>query len=75
MKQSDDTLNLWSMAISTPYGVEIECQPDFESVRQKLYRARAEVKDPDLDRLALCQSPFDPGRAWIVRKDPANETP
>lgn len=76
MKQSKESiLNLWYMALSTPYGIEIECLPDFDAVRSKLYNLRNEVKDDDLKKIALCQSPFDPGRIWLVRKEPSDETP
>jgi hypothetical protein len=63
------------MALSTPFGVEVECLPDVEAVRNKLYVLRADVKDDDLKKIALCQSPFDPGRLWLVRKEPSDETP
>jgi hypothetical protein len=61
------------MALSTPYGREfLNCSPDFEAVRQALYRARTEARDDDLKALALCQSPFDPSVCWIVKKEPSD---
>ena len=73
MKQSRASmLNLWYAAIPTPFGVEVDCVPDFETIRQRLYALRAEVKDEDLKDIALLQSPFDPGRLWIVRKEPSD---
>jgi len=76
MKQTKDSLlNLWYAALASPYGIEIECLPDFEAVRNKLYNLRAEVKDVDLKKIALCQSPFDPGRLWLVKKEPDNAAP
>jgi hypothetical protein len=76
MKQPKGSLlDLWYMALSTPYGVEIACSPDFDAVRQALYRARTEARDDDLKGLALCQSPFDPSMLWIVKKEPIDATP
>ena len=76
MKYSNESfLNLWYAALASPYGIEVECTPDFETVRSKLYTVRAEVKDDDLKKIAVCQSPFDPGRLWLVKKEPSNETP
>jgi len=66
-------LEYWYMALSTPYGKEfLNCTPDFEAVRQKLYAARAEARDDDLKALALLQSPFDPSVLWIVKKEPSD---
>jgi len=76
MKQYKESyLGLWYQALSTPFGVEVVCSPNFDAVRQKLYAVRAEARDDDLKGLALCQSPFDPNLLWIVRKEPTNETP
>jgi hypothetical protein len=70
VKQSNESmLNLWYMALPTPYGVEVECVPDYEHIRDKLYRLRNEVKDDDLKRISICQSPFDPGRLWLVKRE------
>jgi hypothetical protein len=65
----ESMLELWYQALASPYGVEIQCQPDFESVRQKLYRTRLDAQDDDLKALAICQSPFDPQLLWLVRKE------
>ena len=76
MKQHKiDILNLWYMALASPYGIEVECLPNFEAVRNKLYNLKHEVKDPDLKGISLCQSPFDPGRLWLVKKEPSDAAP
>lgn len=74
MSVQEPILNYWYRALSSPMGVELVTN-DAESVRARLYAARREAKDTDLDGLAICLSPFDPMRLWIVKKEPANETP
>lgn len=70
-------LDYWYMALAAPYGKEVfNCSPDFETVRQALYRTRTEARDDDLKGLAVLQSPFDPSTIWIVKKEPdTNATP
>ena len=68
-------LELWYQALASPYGKEVQCLPDFEAVRQKLYRSRIEARDPALDAIALVQSPFDPTNLWLVKKEPADAAP
>lgn len=68
-------LNLWYQALASPYGIEVECTPSVEAVRQKLYTLRREVRDPELDRIALCVSPFDPEKLWLVKKEGAHAPP
>ena len=72
MKTKASMLDLWYQALASPYGLEVVCAPDFETVRQALYRARVEARDEDLKGLAICQSPFDPGMLWLIRKEPAD---
>ena len=67
-------LDLWYAALASPYGIEVGCSPDFDSVRQALYRARQAAQDLDLKALAICQSPFDPTNLWLVKREPSNET-
>lgn len=73
-KKSPDALaNLWYEALSTPFGIEVQCSPSYESVRTRLYTIRRELHDPDLDQISICQSPFDPDRAWLVKRNPTDE--
>jgi hypothetical protein len=65
-------ITYWYRALSSPLGVEVVCS-DTESVRQKLYAVRAEIKDEALKRVSLCISPYDPNKIWLLRKDPENE--
>lgn len=62
-------ISYWYQALSSPFGIELVCS-DPESVRNKLYSARAEAKDPDLDQISACMSPFDPAKLWLVKKNP-----
>jgi hypothetical protein len=71
---SQDILHLWYSALSSPAGIEIEVS-DFDAVRMRLYKARAEAKDTDLQGVALCASPFDPMKLWLVKRNPSDETP
>lgn len=73
--RKESILHFWYQALSTPYGVEIQCIPDIETIRGQLYQCRAEVKDDDLKKVALCVSPFDPGNLWLVRKEANDEAP
>jgi hypothetical protein len=64
----EPVINYWYMALSSPLGIEILCS-DIESVRSRLYQARREVKDSDLDQISVCLSPFDPEKLWMVKKN------
>jgi len=66
-------LHYWYMALSSPFGVELLCS-DAEAVRQRLYKARKEAGDADLEQVAVCMSPFDPQKIWLVRRKPTDET-
>ena len=65
-------LNHWYRALHSPRGIELICS-NAEAVRNRLYTVRKEAKDTDLDGVAICQSPFDPMRLWLVRKEPVDE--
>ena len=76
MKQpSGSLLDLWYAALASPYGVEVQCSPSFDAVRQKLYALRREAKDEDLKKIAICQSPFDPERLWLVKQETDDASP
>ena len=68
---SEPILSYWYRALSSPRGIELVCS-DPESTRMKLYAARREAKDTDLEGIAVCLSPFDPHKLWLVKKRPSN---
>jgi hypothetical protein len=67
-------LNHWYRALHSPLGIELVCS-DAEGVRNRLYIARREAQDNDLAMISICQSPFDPMRLWLVKRNPQNATP
>jgi hypothetical protein len=64
-------LEHWYAALRSPEGIVLRVS-DFNAVRQKLYAARKEAMDPELDGLSLVQSPTDPNELWIVKKESAD---
>lgn len=62
-------LNHWYRALHSPLGVELVCS-DPEGTRAQLYAARREAKDKDLEQIAICLSPLDPMKLWLVKKEP-----
>lgn len=67
-------LNHWYRALHSERGVEVLCS-DVESVRARLYAARKEARDPDLDQISISVSPIDDGKLWLVKKNPTKERP
>jgi hypothetical protein len=65
-------LHYWYSALSSELGIELVCS-DADSVRSRLYAARREAKDTDLDGVAICISPFDPMRLWLVKRSTTDE--
>lgn len=61
------TLSLLYEALSQTSGLVLQVS-DVERARQKLYKLRADAKDPDLDCLSLVPSPTDKTQLWIVKK-------
>ncbi len=74
MDVKEPVLNHWYRALHSPLGVELIVS-DAEAIRARLYAARKAAHDTDLDKVAICLSPFDPMKLWLVKKDPNNETP
>lgn len=64
----DPMLEHWYKALASPLGIEVQCFPSLTQVRHKLYALRNEVKDEDLDKISLVQSPFDAGRLWLIKR-------
>jgi hypothetical protein len=60
-------LDLWVEALNSKVGISI--QTDNRSLlRQHLYRARAEAKDPKLDSITMVL-PEQEDEIWLVHKD------
>lgn len=66
-------LNYWYRAVMSPLGIELIVS-DAESVRARLYAARKEAQDEDLRSIAICMSPFDPMKLWLVKRGPDAQT-
>jgi len=74
MLVKEPILNYWYRALHSPDGIAIVCS-DVEGARNRLYTARKEAKDPDLNQISMCNSPFDPMKLWLVKNKKAkNET-
>ena len=71
MTIKEPLLNQWYRALSSPLGIELIVS-DAESVRTKLYAARRDAKDSDLEKISICLSPFDPMKLWLVKREPNN---
>jgi hypothetical protein len=69
---SKPVLHYWYSALSANIGIELVTS-DAEACRQRLYAARREAKDTDLDRVALTVSTFDPMRVWLVKRRSKDE--
>jgi hypothetical protein len=67
-------LSYWYQALASPLGIELVTS-DVEGTRSRLYTARRDAKDTDLDKIAICVSPFDPTKLWLVKRTPDNATP
>lgn len=59
-------------ALHSSLGIKV-ASSDPEKLRQKLYAARRDLKDPDLDGLALVPSRVNPQHLWIVKKNAKKE--
>lgn len=62
-------LEFWYRAFASALGVVLRTS-DPERMKQKLYAARREALDPDLESIAIVQSPVDPNNElWLVKKN------
>jgi len=66
---NEDVLSYWYQALASPLGIQVVCS-DPDKIRARLYTARKEAKDFDLAQIAVCSSPFDPTRLWLVKRSP-----
>lgn len=62
----ESELELLYRALASPIGIVIAVS-DFALAQQRLYKARRESGDPDLDKLQLNRSPFNTDELWIVK--------
>lgn len=60
-------LEYWYRALASEQGIVVSCN-DRENLRSKLYVARAEAKDPDLDCISIALSPTDDSHLWLVKR-------
>jgi len=60
-------LEILYTALGSPIGIECEA-PDVAFAIQKLYKARRDAQDPDLDCLQFRRCPHAPdSKVWIVK--------
>lgn len=60
-------------ALRSPAGICVRVvEGDYDAFRQKLYIARREACDPELENLQISQSPTDDKELWIVKKVGSN---
>lgn len=60
-------------ALSAPFGIVLRTN-DVEKLRARLYAARKEAQDLDLDNLSLVPSPYSSSELWILRRAPKKGT-
>lgn len=66
---SSNYLELWYRAFASTFGIVI-LTDNPERLKQKLYAARKDSLDPDLESISIIQSPTDPNNEfWLVKKD------
>lgn len=63
-------LEHWYTALGEPIGHAFRVSGDRALMAKKLYAARAEAKDPDLDQLAMVMSPMEDDVIWILHRKP-----
>lgn len=62
-------LNYWYRALASEKGIEI-LTTDTRAASQRLYKARHDAKDSDLNLISICASPHDPDKLWLVKRKP-----
>lgn len=65
-------LEHWYQALRSAHGIVLSSE-DRERLRGKLYEARRDAADRDLECLGIVLSPTDPNELWIVKKDATPE--
>lgn len=56
-------------ALASAKGIKLSVS-DMEAAKRRLYKARADACDPDLEQLALVPSPTSSTELWILRRKP-----
>ena len=59
-------LEILYQAVASPLGLVVKTS-DFQLAQQRLYKARRESGDLELDRLQFRHSPHAPDELWIVK--------
>lgn len=60
-------LEILYAALGSRFGIAVEVS-DMQIAQSRLYAARARSGDPDLDKLMLRKSPYNPqGELWIIK--------
>lgn len=62
-----ELLSFWYAALAAERGIVLETN-DRERLKQKLYVARKEAADPDLEKLSIRTSPDSPNQLWIDKQ-------
>jgi hypothetical protein len=63
-------IELLYQALHAERGIKVQViSPSVEAFRQKLYAARRESADPDLDALSFWISPINPAVLWIGKSN------
>lgn len=60
---------IWYSALASPFGIIVETD-DTEKLKARLYAARSEAMDPDLQNISIKVSPFNPSHLWLVKRKP-----
>lgn len=67
---SANVLEFWYRALRADFGIVVDVD-DFNLARAKLYKARKDSGDKDLDSLSISQSPTSQNQLWIVKNEPS----
>lgn len=60
-------LELWYLALRAELGIKVQSDNP-ENLRPRLYAARAEAGDPQLEELSIFMPPEPAGELWIMRR-------
>lgn len=60
-------LEYWYIALNEPVGIVV-MSDNRHLLMNKLYAARQQAQDPDLQALSICMSPTNDTELWIVHK-------
>lgn len=66
-KSRPEFIPIWERALTEEFGLRIEVSGEPVLVTNDLYATRAEMGNPELENLRICQ--MANGELWIVRKE------